>query len=158
MEIDQDLIKYAINLFSEYIAKKNATLISENIALFSINYANRNETPFLLDSIFNTKVNEIVQLFKKSDFLKNSIKDKLINPSEICNLRLEELDPEKYKEILHRKALEEDKKNNQAASNAFTCKKCKMKRCQVSERQTRSGDESATVFITCLECGFSFTI
>ena len=158
MEIDQDLIKYAINLFSEYIAKKNATLISENIALFSINYANRNETPFLLDSIFNTKVNEIVQLFKKSDFLKNSIKDKLINPSEICNFRLEELDPEKYKEILHRKALEEDKKNNQAASNAFTCKKCKMKRCQVSERQTRSGDESATVFITCLECGFSFTI
>jgi len=158
MEIDQDLIKYAINLFSEYIAKKNATLISENIALFSINYANRNETPFLLDSIFNTKVNEIVQLFKKSDFLKNNIKNKLINPSEICNLRLEELDPEKYKEILHRKALEEDKKNNQAASNAFTCKKCKMKRCQVSERQTRSGDESATVFITCLECGFSFTI
>lgn len=158
MEIDQDLIKYSINLFSEYIAKKNATLISENIALFSINYANRNETPFLLDSIFNTKVNEIVQLFKKSDFLKNSIKDKLINPSEICNLRLEELDPEKYKEILHRKALEEDKKNNQAASNAFTCKKCKMKRCQVSERQTRSCDESATVFITCLECGFSFTI
>lgn len=158
MEIDKTILDKTINSFANFTTKKNATLISQAIAEFSVNYANINETPYLLDSIFNTKVDELEQLFKKSSFLKNSIKEKKINPSNICNLRLEELDPDKYKDILHKKEVEEFKKNNQATSNAFTCKKCKMKKCQISERQTRSGDEPATVFITCLECGYSFTM
>ena len=35
----------------------------------------------------------------------------------------------------------------------FTCSKCKSKKCTYYEMQTRSADEPATIFITCLDCG-----
>ena len=68
----------------------------------------------------------------------------------------EELEPDKYKHILDKKKLEEYRKNNQATSNAFKCNKCGESRCQVTQKQTRSGDEPATTFVECMECGFMF--
>lgn len=41
----------------------------------------------------------------------------------------------------------------EASTDMYTCKKCKSKRCTYYEMQTRSADEPATVFITCLDCG-----
>jgi len=41
----------------------------------------------------------------------------------------------------------------EASTDMFTCKKCKSKRCTYYELQTRSADEAATIFITCLDCG-----
>ena len=35
----------------------------------------------------------------------------------------------------------------------FTCKKCRSKKCTYYELQTRSADEPATIFVTCLDCG-----
>ena len=43
-------------------------------------------------------------------------------------------------------------------SNAFECKKCKKRKCSITEKQVRSADEPATQFITCLECGHVFTM
>ena len=40
----------------------------------------------------------------------------------------------------------------EASTDKFTCSRCKSKRCTYYEMQTRSADESLTVFITCLEC------
>ena len=54
------------------------------------------------------------------------------------------------------KLIEEYKKNNKAGSSAFTCVKCKKSRCEVSQKQTRAGDEPPTTFVTCLECGHTF--
>ena len=31
-----------------------------------------------------------------------------------------------------------------------------MEECQVTQKQTRSGDEPATTFVECIECGFMF--
>ena len=158
MDISKTLKDDTTAIFYNYVTKRNANKITKGIVEFSINYANINETPFLLDSIFNTKVNEIEELFKKSNFLKNAIKKKIFTPMQICYLKPEELDPEKYKDIIQKKKLEEYKKNNIATSNAFTCKKCNASKCLISQRQTRRGDEPATVYITCTECDFSFKI
>ena len=43
--------------------------------------------------------------------------------------------------------------NTQASTDMFTCRKCKSKRCTYYELQTRSADEPATIFVTCLDCG-----
>ena len=40
--------------------------------------------------------------------------------------------------------VENDKKTG---STAFTCAKCKKSNCQVSQQQTRSGDEPPTTFV-----------
>ena len=43
--------------------------------------------------------------------------------------------------------------NIQASTNMYTCRKCKSTRCTYYEMQTRSADEPATIFVTCLDCG-----
>ena len=40
----------------------------------------------------------------------------------------------------------------------FLKKKCKKRKCSITEKQVRSADEPATQFITCLECGHVFTL
>ena len=47
--------------------------------------------------------------------------------------------------------------NSSAEIVEISCSKCKKSRCQVAQKQTRSGDEPPTIFVTCLECGFCFT-
>jgi transcription elongation factor S-II len=44
-------------------------------------------------------------------------------------------------------------RNIQANTDMFTCKKCHNNECTYYEMQTRSADESATIFVTCLKCG-----
>lgn len=38
-------------------------------------------------------------------------------------------------------------------TDMFQCGKCKKRKCSYYELQTRSGDESMTIFISCLVCG-----
>ena len=47
----------------------------------------------------------------KNDYIKDSIKDKSIDPSKVCYMNQEDIEPEKYKHILE-KELEEYRKNN----------------------------------------------
>jgi DNA-directed RNA polymerase subunit M/transcription elongation factor TFIIS len=68
----------------------------------------------------------------------------------------EQLDPERYESIVKKREMEEYKKNNNSGTTAFTCSKCKKNRCQVSQKQTRAGDEPPTIFVTCLECNHAF--
>lgn len=80
-----------------------------------------------------------------------------------------ELTPQKYVYMTHQEmnmgrwsALIEQKKkrdeskyakNIEASTDMFTCKKCRSKKCTYYELQTRSADEPATIFVTCLDCG-----
>ena len=40
-----------------------------------------------------------------------------------------------------------------ASSSEFRCRKCGERKCNVSEAQTRSADEGASLFVTCIGCG-----
>ena len=40
--------------------------------------------------------------------------------------------------------------NMEAKTDLFKCGKCKQRKCSYYEMQIRSADESATIFITCL--------
>lgn len=68
----------------------------------------------------------------------------------------QEMDPEHWKELIDKKMKRDANKYNnnaQASTDMFTCRKCKSKRCTYYELQTRSADEPATIFVTCLDCG-----
>ena len=109
-----------------------------------------------MDEITNTKISFFLEILNKNNYLKDSIKDKKIDPSMVCYMGQEEIEPSKYKHIMEKKELEEYRINNQATSNAFKCKKCGERKCQVTQKQTRSGDEPATTYVTCMECGYLF--
>jgi transcription elongation factor S-II len=145
--------------FGKILPTNSIEQIEKSIHNFSIDYASVNETPYLLDQIYDTKGDEILKLIKdpENDYFITAIKNKKIDLEQIAFLKPDELNPEKYNKIIKKKALEEYKKNNQATSNVFECKKCKNKKCQVTQRQTRAADEPATTFVTCMECGYEFS-
>lgn len=135
-----------------------ATIIEKSIFNFSNDYAETNDTMFLLDQIYNSKSEEILTVLGKNlKYIIDSIKKNTINPANIAFMKPSELNIEKYADIIKKKEI--DMMISEVKStNAFECKKCKKSKTTVIEKQIRAGDEPATQFITCLECGHVFTI
>lgn len=142
-----------IKQLKDYINKDFAKLVEKSILDFSNEYANINETPFLINSIYDTKLEEIINTLKLTPELIKTNDD----AKNIAFLKPEELNPEKYEKLLKKKEIEEYKKNDIKSSSAFKCSKCKKSKCSVMQKQTRAGDEPATTFVTCLECGHQFS-
>jgi transcription elongation factor S-II len=92
----------------------------------------------------------------KNDELLVSLKTCEITPQQLAFMTHQEMNPEHWRKWIEQKALRDANKftnNIQASTDMFTCKKCKGKRCTYYELQTRSADEPATIFVTCLDCG-----
>ena len=93
--------------------------------------------------------------------LKNpTIMQTIINgelaPQSFAFMTHQEMKPERWKSLIETKMKRDANKyvnNKQASTDMFTCRKCKSKRCTYYELQTRSADEPATIFVTCLDCG-----
>ena len=148
-----------IEKIKKVLSEKIAKEIEAGIIKFSKEYAETNNTPFLLDCIYETKCNEIISqiLNKNSSFLIKNLKNGTIEASKIAFMKPEELDPNKFESIIKNKELSEYKKNNKKGSNIFTCSKCKKANCDVTMKQVRPGDEPPATFVTCLECGYKYS-
>lgn len=155
----QELIESSKSKFVSYLNEKQVEQIQKSILDFTYEYVNLNEMPELADDVYKTKVDEIYKLMvnPETQFFLKGLKDGTINLSRVGFLGPEELNPEKYEKIVKKRELEEYKKNNQTTSNVFQCKKCKTRKCQVTQKQTRSADEPATTIVTCMECGYVFS-
>jgi DNA-directed RNA polymerase subunit M/transcription elongation factor TFIIS len=159
MKVNTELNTKYINEFKKHLDDTLANNINKSILDFTYDYATVNETPYLVDDIYSTKADEIVNLLTNVDtpFFIKGLKEGLIKADKIGFMSPEELNPEKFEKIVKKRELEEYKKNNQATSNVFQCKKCKNRKCQVTQKQTRSADEPATTVVTCMECGYVFS-
>jgi transcription elongation factor S-II len=76
-------------------------------------------------------------------------------PQQIAFMTHQEYEPEKWQPLIDRKIKRDASKldNKVGASTAmFTCSRCQSKNCTYYEMQTRSADEPATIFVTCLTC------
>jgi DNA-directed RNA polymerase subunit M/transcription elongation factor TFIIS len=166
MSLDQKIRDENIKILKD-IFKKNkiskkldnlAKEIEEGIHNFSYDYAENNNTLFLFESIYSDKFEKMKCLLNTSKYIIDSLKEKKINPRELAFLKPEELNPDKYADIITKKEIEEFKKSNQATTDAYKCPKCKQRKCSVEEKQTRSGDEPATVYVECKnpDCGYKF--
>lgn len=92
---------------------------------------------------------------KNKEFL-NQIKNNEITVQSVAFMTHQEMNTSRWRELIEKKMIRDANKysnNIQASTDMFTCKKCKSKRCTYYELQTRSADEPATIFITCLDCG-----
>jgi transcription elongation factor S-II len=105
--------------------------------------------------IYLDRLRTIYINLKNTDFL-NQVKNSEIPPQSIAFMTHQEMNASHWRVLLEQKMIRDANKytnNIQASTDMFTCKKCKSKRCTYYELQTRSADEPATIFITCLDCG-----
>jgi len=161
--IDKKKRSDVVDKFNKYYNSEISADIEKSIYNFSLEYAENNNTPFLLENIYLSKVEEIYCLLTGVHLQKflNVFKQKKIDPKKIAQIRQVDLNllvsSKKYVDIIKKRELNmmlSEKKG----SAAFECKKCKKRKCSITEKQTRAADEPATQFITCLECGHVFTI
>jgi len=149
----------AINEFNKFLKNMDiAKQIEASIYTFTDSYCADQEAPFLFESIYNNKKNDLLTNINpkiNKTFLDN-IKSNKIELKNIAFMKPEELDPDKYETIIKRKELMEYKKNNQATTDIFKCSKCKSRKCTVHQQQTRAGDEPMTTYVTCTECNHVF--
>lgn len=92
----------------------------------------------------------------KNQNLLQQIKNKEITAQSVAFMTHQEFRPEHWSALIQQKIKRDAAKytmNIEASTDMFTCKKCKSKKCTYYELQTRSADEPATIFVTCLDCG-----
>lgn len=169
MSLEQNVFENKGKLFRDNIRKglnkfvDNET-ISTNLEIGVYKYAYKearqkkilkkwDNTKFL--QIYIDRLRSIYINLKNVDLL-NNIKSGEITPQSIAFMTHQEMNPNRWKILIENKMKRDENKYNtnlEASTDMFTCKKCKSKRCTYYELQTRSADEPATIFVTCLDCG-----
>jgi transcription elongation factor S-II len=158
MEINSSSREKVIKQIEKIIGEKIAKNVELSIYNFSTEYAETNDTPYLVQSIYDSKSEEIICQLNDTDsqHLITGLKNKKIDATKVAFMKPEEINPEKYENFIKKREMEEYKKLNTVGSSVFTCTKCKKANCTVTQKQTRAGDEPPTTFVTCLECGNTF--
>lgn len=89
------------------------------------------------------------------DLIKE-IKNGTLPAQKIAFMTHQELDHKKWAPLIELKSKRDQNKfevNMAAATDTFTCRKCKGKNCTYYLQQTRSADEPMTIFVQCIDCG-----
>ena len=152
--------RLAIILAEQGIDSATAGNIEKSIFNYSIKEATiqkivkKWENPFFVQVYLNRLRSIYVNM--KEPVLLKMLKTGEIQGKDMGFLTHQEMKPEKWIVLIENKIIRNASKYNnniEASTDMFTCKKCKSKRCTYYELQTRSADEPATIFITCLDCG-----
>mgnify|MGYP001349416625 CR=1 FL=1 len=154
----KDLRDNSINTLKSLIEDdKICHYIEESIYDFSEKYTKSNNIDDIHKEIYMNKFNDILfnldETKLNNNYLLNAINNGIVDPKTIAQLLPQDLFPDKWKKIIDRRNLIEDKKKNMATTNIFKCKKCNKSKCSVYQMQTRSADEPMTTFVNCLTCG-----
>lgn len=91
----------------------------------------------------------------KNPEIMEKINKGIFKTSEIAFKSHEELYPEKWSVLTEEKKFRLENKyfpKIEASTDSFVCRKCKSTKCTYTQVQTRSADESMTIFVTCLNC------
>jgi len=79
-----------------------------------------------------------------------------IHIQQLTGMTHQEMNPARWCILIDQKMKRDASKyttNIEASTDMFTCRKCRSKKCTYYELQTRSADEPASIFVTCLDCG-----
>jgi DNA-directed RNA polymerase subunit M/transcription elongation factor TFIIS len=107
------------------------------------------------NKFFQIYSNLLPDMCVKNDYLLKALLLKKINIYNICTMTPNELFPKAWVDIFDKKK-EIDKIKysikEEVTTDEYTCRRCKHNKCTYYQEQTRSGDESITTFITCINC------
>jgi transcription elongation factor S-II len=91
-----------------------------------------------------------------SDEIIKNISDGTVLPHVVAFMTHQEMNHEKWAKLIDLKTKRDKNKfevNMAAATDTFTCRKCKGNQCTYYQLQIRSADEPMTTFISCIQCG-----
>ena len=153
--------KNITNKLNDFINDKTVCInLEKGIFNFTIKESTKNkiikkwENPLFVQ-IYRDRFYSIFTNMKKPELIKKIV-SKEITPQNLAFMTHQEIDPQHWTVLIDKKMKRDthrfDKKV-QASTDMFTCRKCKSKNCTFYELQTRSADEPATIFVTCLDCG-----
>ena len=139
--------------------EKNSNNMEKGIFNYSLKEADRHKIVKKWDNKYFVQIYidrlRSIMLNLKGDILEQ-IKDGTIKPHIIAFMTHQELAPEKWAELIDAMSKRDKNKfetNIAAATDTFTCRKCKGNQCTYYQMQTRSADEPMTTFVTCIPCG-----
>lgn len=112
-------------------------------------------------NVYNNTCRSIYSNLLQDTYIKNinlftKLKNNDFLPHDLAFMSSEELYPEKWVTIIEKQKLklkEAYEIKQVSMTDLIKCGKCKKNKISYQELQTRSGDESMTIFFTCLSCG-----
>jgi transcription elongation factor S-II len=142
--------------------EKNSNNMEKGIFNYSLKEADRHKIVKKWDNkhfvqIYIDRLRSVV-LNLKGDIIDH-INDGTVKPHIVAFMTHQELAPEKWAKLIDVKTKRDKNKfetNISAATDTFTCRKCKGNQCTYYQMQTRSADEPMTTFVTCLLCSTRF--
>lgn len=125
---------------------------------------NWNNTKFSM--LYLEKARSTISNIDKTSYIKNDrllvrLNEKEFNPHDIAFMKPQNTFPEQWINVLDKyiKKYEHAYENKVVAmTDMYRCGKCKKRECTWYEMQTRSADESSSLFIRCVNCGNSWRI
>lgn len=159
-------------IFRENVVKKLEPILEDNticinlekgVFNYSVKEANSRKIVPKWDNaqfvqIYLDRLRSIYLNLKNEDLLKQ-IKSKEITAQNMASMSHQEMNPEHWKILIEQKIKRDSNRFNtniQASTDMYVCRKCKSRRSSYYEMQTRSADEPATIFVTCLDCGLNY--
>jgi transcription elongation factor S-II len=159
-----DIPKFRENIRNEFSKIVDSSDLATNLEKGVFNFAIKEatikkevkkwENPWFVQ-LYTDRLRSIYINLKNPSILEQ-IKSGELLPQTFAFMTHQEMNPERWKELIEKKKLvDKNKYDTQlvARTDMFTCGKCKSKRCTYYTMQTRSADEPETIFITCLDCG-----
>ena len=139
--------------------EKNTLNLERGIFNYSLKEAERQKIVKKWDNkhfvqIYVDRLRSIVT--NLSDNIIQNINDGTVLPHVVAFMTHQELAPERWAKLIEIKSKRDKSKfetNMAAATDTFTCRKCKGNQCTYYQLQIRSADEPMTTFISCVICG-----
>uniref|UniRef100_A0A6C0CRM8 TFIIS-type domain-containing protein n=1 Tax=viral metagenome TaxID=1070528 RepID=A0A6C0CRM8_9ZZZZ len=152
--------KNVVNQFDKttILSKREAGNLERGIFNYSIrdadlkNVVKKWENPYFVQIY----IDRFRTVWRNINQIVNRIEKKEIKAREVGKMTHQELDPEKWEELIQQKKEKDENRyapKLEANTDNYTCRKCKSKECSYYQLQTRSADEPMTTFVTCISCG-----
>ena len=138
--------------------EKNSSNLEKGIFNYSLKEADQRKIVKKWDNkqfvqIYVDRLRSIMTNLKGE--ILEQINNGTIKPHIVAFMTHQEMCPEKWSALLDAKSKRDKNKfevNIAAATDTFTCRKCKGNQCTYYQMQTRSADEPMTTFVTCILC------
>ena len=160
-KLEKNIKRYKILLKLDKII--NDTQISfdieNSIFEYSVTYItnkNLNETYF--KPIYKNKYRTLIAELKKNKEFYNKIKNKIIDPKFIAYLTPYQIEPENWKIFFDKQAIRDKNAKEKAYTTVYQCHRCRKNQCTAIMYADRALDENMSICVTCLNCGYTWTV
>jgi len=149
-----------IKLFNILKSEQKSTNLEIGIYNYSLNEADQRKVVKKWDNchfvqLYIDRLRSIYLNLSNSELVTGILNGSL-NVKTLAFMTHQEMNPEKWDELIKKKIERNKAKYNteiEAATDTFKCRKCKSNKCTYYQMQTRSADEPMTTFVNCIDCG-----